>query len=150
FPNSVNRVRVKKGAVGYVTLAAVQDRESLAYLFNLGCVTPYTLLSRASRVDNPDTLIFDLDPTRDDFRDVREMALALRDLLALLGLKSFPMTTGSRGLHVRVPLDGNDSFEAVRQFALDVAHGLTDAYPETLTIERQESARSGRVFIDTA
>src|SRR5262249_11193614 len=89
-----------------------------------------------------------VDPTADNFRDVREMAIALKDLLALLGLKSYAMTTGSRGLHVIVPLDSVAGFETARQFARDVVHGLRDAYPDRVTRDQRRPSNNGRVLID--
>jgi len=140
FMVSMNNVNVNK-ADSYVTLAIVLDDQSLVYLAELACITPHMWLSRAPQVERPDLLVFDLDPTIDDFRDVREMAVALRDLLSALGLNSYPMTTGSRGLHVSVPLDRSADFNTVRNFARDVAHGLMDAYPEVVTMEQRKSSR---------
>ncbi len=147
FPNSITRVKVKKTG-GFETHAAVPDQESLGYLANLACITPHMWLSRAPQIEDPDVMIFDLNPTGDDFRPVREMAIALRDILALLGLKSYPMTTGSRGLHVSVPLDRSAGFDTVSRFARDVVHGLTDAYPDVVTAEQLQSSRKGSVSID--
>jgi bifunctional non-homologous end joining protein LigD len=147
FPSYVKRVSVTK-ADGRVTHAVANNAETLTYLADLGCITPHMWLSRTPKLNYPDVMIFDLDPSSDDFRVVREMALGLRDLLRELGLESFPMTTGSRGLHVSVPLDGTDDFEAVRDFARDVAHGLADAYPDIVTTAQLKKARRGRLFVD--
>ena len=87
-------------------------------------------------------------PATKDFKVVREMAEALRDILQELGLRSYPMTTGSRGLHVSVPLDQTVNFDTVREFARDVAHGLVDAYPDVVTTEIRKNARQGKLFID--
>jgi bifunctional non-homologous end joining protein LigD len=131
------------------THAAVQSAAGLRRLAELGCVTPYAVLSPAARLDNPLVMTFDLDPSADNFIDVGDMAIALRDILALLGLKSYAMTTGSRGVHVTVPLDGSAGFDMVRQFAVDVARGLVDAYPDVVTTYRTAS-REGMVFVDTS
>src|SRR5437870_4853941 len=94
FPRSVKRISVEK-AGGRVTHAIANSAEALSYLANLACITPHMWLSRTPRLNNPDLMIFDLDPSGDDFRSVREMAIGLRDLLTELGLESFPMATGS-------------------------------------------------------
>jgi bifunctional non-homologous end joining protein LigD len=147
FPRWIKRVSVDK-AGGHVTHAVCNDKETLVYLANLGCITPHMWLSRTPKIKNPDILIFDLDPTEDDFRTVRDMAIGLRDILTALGLKSFPMTTGSRGLHVSVPLDQAVDFGFVRAFATDVAHGLVDAFPDVVTMAQRKTNRKGRLFID--
>lgn len=147
FPKFVKRVRVAKVG-GSVTHAIANDAQTLGYLASLGSITPHIWLSRAPKLRNPDLMIFDFDPTSHDFRVVREMAFALRDLLAELGLESFPMTTGSRGLHVSVPLDTTQGFDTVRDFARDVAHALTDAYPDVVTTTQQKKARGGKLFVD--
>jgi bifunctional non-homologous end joining protein LigD len=127
---------------------AAANPAGLRRLVELGCVTPYASLSAAVRLHKPVSMIFDLNPSADNFIDVGDMAIALRDILALLGLRSYAMTTGSRGVHVAVPLDGSADFDMVRQFAMDVAHGLGDAYPDVVTTYRP-SPREGMVFVDT-
>ena len=127
---------------------AAADPAELRRLAGLGCVTPHAALSSAARPDNPQVMIFDLDPSADNFIDVADMAIALRDILALLGLRAYAMTTGSRGVHVAVPLDGTAGFDMVRQFAFDIGRGLVDAYPDVATAY-QASSRQGMVFVNT-
>jgi len=131
-----------------VAHAPIDGVQALMDVAKLGYVTPYMWLSRTPRLRYPDVMVFDLDPVDDDFGVVREMAIALRDLLHQLGLASFPMVTGSRGLHVSIPLDRSSDFETVREFARDVAHGLADAYPEIATGSRRMGPRNRRLFID--
>src|SRR5712691_3360110 len=103
FPDWIKKVTVKK-AGGKVTHVLCNDLATLVYLANLACITPHIWLSRVPKLKHPDLLIFDLDPSGDDFGPVRRTAMQLRDLLEDLGLNAFPMTTGSRGLHVSLPL----------------------------------------------
>jgi len=94
-------------------------------------------------------LIFDLDPPDGDhFEAVRTAALRLREILEDLGLAAFVKTTGSKGLHVQVPLNGREEFDPVREFARQVAEVLAAAEPDLVTVEQRRDARHGRVYAD--
>jgi bifunctional non-homologous end joining protein LigD len=147
FPDWVRRVRVRK-AGGSVTHAVVSDAKTLVYLADQACITPHVWLSRSDRLDRPDRLVFDLDPSSDDFGAVRTAALALGDLLDELELPRFAMTTGSRGIHVWVPLRRRHGFDQVRAFARDVAAMLAARHPDLVTIEQRKQKRGRRVLID--
>ena len=107
-------------------------------------------LSRTSRPHHPDRLVFDLDPGGEDFSPVRQAARDLRQVLEDLGLAPYLMTTGSRGLHLWVPLDRKTPYDRVRAFAQDAAELLARRHPERLTTARQVEDRGGRLFLDTA
>jgi bifunctional non-homologous end joining protein LigD len=126
----------------------VNDRATLIYLANQGCVTFHLALARIDRPHHPDRLIFDLDPSDDDFEKVRAAAQRLRVLLISLELKSYVQTTGSRGLHVVVPLDRQARFERVREFARAVANVLHGQHPELVTTEQRRQKRGNAVFVD--
>ncbi|MGX1248850.1 DNA ligase D-like protein (predicted polymerase) [Streptomyces ambofaciens] len=93
-------------------------------------------------------MVFDLDPSGDDFEAVRTAARLLRELLDELKLPSAPMTTGSRGLHVVVPLDGRQDFDDVREFARAVADVLAAAHPDRLTTAARKKDRGDRLYLD--
>lgn len=153
FPDWIERVSVEKED-GRVRHALVEDAAGLVYLANQGTLTFHTWLSRADRLRTPDRLIFDLDPPAtddgkgEDFRPVREGARALRELLEGLGLPSFVMTTGSKGLHVAVPLRREGDFDEVRAFARGAAERLAADHPDRFTVEQRKAKRRGRVFLD--
>src|SRR5687767_2838400 len=106
FPAWLERVEVPKNE-GTVNHPIVTDTRSLLWLANQNCITPHVWVSRAPNLYHPDICVFDLDPAREDQPDVlRAAALALRALLDELGLPSWPKTTGSKGFHIVVPLDG--------------------------------------------
>ncbi len=149
FPGWVHRVTVRKEG-GRVTHVVCDDVATLVYLANQACITPHVWLSTRKRLQHPDRLIFDLDPSDDDFEPVRAAALLLRDLLAELHLTPFVMTTGSRGLHVAVPLDRQADFDHVRGFARRVAEIVVNEGPERFTTEQRKAKRAGRLFIDVA
>lgn len=147
FPDWVHHAELPKSD-GRVTCVICDDTATPAYLASQACITPHRFLSRVDRPDHPDRLLFDLDPARDDFAPVRDAARQLRRLLEEVGLPSAVMTTGSRGLHVLVPLDRRAPFDDVRAFARDLAQLLASRHPDTLTTEARKKARRGRLHLD--
>lgn len=124
------------------------DRATLAFLVDQAVITPHPWLARADRLEHPDVMVFDLDPPDDDFAAVRDAARALADCLREAGLQPYVMTTGSRGLHVRVPLDGGSDFDTVRRLARRVCDLVARRDPDRLTTEVRKDARQGRLFLD--
>ncbi len=149
FPDWIPRAEVDK-AGGELCQVLGEKPADLVYLANQACIELHALLSRTGSLHQPDQLIFDLDPPGDDrFADVRRVALRLRAILADdLGLTSFVKTTGSRGLHVLVPLNGREDFDAVREFARQVAGVLAAAEPGLVTVEQRKDARGDRIYAD--
>lgn len=126
----------------------VETVDALAYVANQGMVTPHVWLSRVDRPLHPDRLVFDLDPSTEDVDVIKDTALLLRDLLGELGLVPFVKSSGSRGLHVTVPLDRTATIDDVRAFAEAVAGHLAETHPERLTTEFSKAARGDRLFLD--
>jgi bifunctional non-homologous end joining protein LigD len=147
YPEWVRRAELaKKG--GTVTHTVCDDTATLVFLADQACLTFHRWQSRADRPDCPDRLIFDLDPAEDDFEPVRRAATQLGGLLGELHLPSALLTTGSKGLHVIVPLDGRSGFDDVRAFAGEVAQTLAARDPDRLTTEVRTAARGGRLYLD--
>jgi bifunctional non-homologous end joining protein LigD len=149
FPDFVRRVRVARKGGGSVTHALIDNPETLVYLAGQACITPHTWLARQDRLDNPDQIVFDLDPARGGLDVVRATARTLRELLEELGLAAYLKTTGSRGLHVVTPLDRGAGFDEVRAFARGVADLLAARDPDRLTTEQRKDKRRGRLYLDT-
>ncbi len=147
YPDWIQLLPVKK-ANGITTHVLCQNTATLIYLVNQNCITFHVWMSRRDELQNPDQLIFDLDPPGGDFASVREAALILRKFLNGLGLDAVLKTTGSRGLHVIVPLDRNQDFTTVRQVARDIAEVLSQQEPDKLTAEQRIAAREGRILVD--
>ncbi|WP_024802118.1 non-homologous end-joining DNA ligase [Nocardia sp. BMG51109] len=145
MPDWMSRAEMEKEG-GTVVHPVADRREALVWLANQDCITLHTWLSRQSH--EPDRLVFDLDPSSDDFGAVRGTARACAGVLDDLGLATYVQTTGSRGLHVVVPLRGNADFGTVRQFARDVAEVLVDDDPAHRTVEARKDKRGERVYID--
>jgi bifunctional non-homologous end joining protein LigD len=148
YPDWLERVLVlKKG--GTVHHAVVRDTRALLWLANQNTVTPHVWPSRAPKIYQPDVCLFDLDPSADEPAVLRGAALRLRDLLAEIGLPSWVKTTGSKGFHIAVPLDGQAGFEDVAPFAHSVARVLVERDPEHLTLQFHKADRGGRILVDT-
>ncbi|WP_049568391.1 non-homologous end-joining DNA ligase [Streptomyces sp. SBT349] len=147
FPDWIHREEIPKEG-GTLDMAVCDDEATLAYLANQACLTPHLWLSPADHLDRPDRMVFDLDPPGDDFARVRWTAGKLRELLTEVGLKPLVMTTGSRGAHVLVPLDGSADFDAVRGFARAAAELLAGRHPDRLTTEVRKNRRGDRLYLD--
>ncbi len=148
FPEWLERVEVpKKGGVVHHPL--VGDSRSLLWLANQNCITPHVWTSRAPDLYQPDICVFDLDPSGDEPEVLRNAALAVRNLLDELGLPSWVKTSGSKGFHIVVPLDGKAGFDEVAAFAQGVAAILVRRDPRNLTLEFSKADRGGRILVDT-
>jgi len=149
FPEWLERVEVpKKG--GTVHHPLVSDARSLLWLANQNSITPHVWTSRVPNLYQPDICVFDLDPLEDDPQILRAAALALRDLLHEIGLKSWVKTSGSKGFHIVVPLAAKADFGAVASFAHAAGKLLVARDPEHLTQEFSKADRGGRILVDTA
>ncbi len=161
FPDWIPRVEVGKQG-GELCQVVATKAADLVYLANQATIELHPFLSRTGRpgpqgepaqpdqLHRPDMLIFDLDPPgTGQFEAVRTAALRLREILeGDLGLAAFVKTTGSKGLHVQVPLNGREEFDPVRDFARQVAELLAAAEPDLVTVEQRKEARQGRVYAD--
>jgi bifunctional non-homologous end joining protein LigD len=148
FPKWLRTVTVEKVG-GTVTHVVCNDTATLVYLANQACVTPHIFLSRIDKLEAPDQMVFDLDPQGNDFELVRSTAFSFQQLLDQLELPAFLKTTGSRGLHVVVPLRRREGYDAVRAFAREVAALIVSQAPTERTMESLKANRGDRVFIDT-
>ena len=154
FPDWIERVtapnrRTRQATVREeVTYPVCRHADDLAYLANQGCVTPHVWLSRTPDIHHPDQMVFDLDPASEDLGVLRLAAAALRELLDELGLASFLKSSGSRGLHVVVPLVPAAETDAVKGFSIAVAEVLAARHPDQLTAEARIANRHGRLYLD--
>ena len=125
------------------------SKEALRYLANQACITPHIWQSRLPSLKCPNRMVFDLDPPGKDFGFAIEAAKHLKDVLEKdFKLKPFVMTTGSKGLHVVVPIKATQPFEKVRAFAKDVGKIMVDKEPSLYTLNPRKSGRKSKLFID--
>ncbi|NGX27791.1 MAG: hypothetical protein K940chlam6_01729 [Chlamydiae bacterium] len=150
MPSWVKTVKVSRKEKGAIQMILCNDKNTLLWLANQNCIAPHIWLSRIDKPDHPDRLIFDLDPpARKEFSGVVEAAFALRDILEKQHkLKTFVMTTGSKGLHVVVPLKRTRTFDQVRGFARDIAEELAEKEPKKYTTAARKEKRRGRLYLD--
>lgn len=134
---------------GHVVHPMVDGEAALLALTNLSTVSFHRWPSRTDRLDRPDLLVIDLDPSTDDFAAVRCAASQVRSVFDELDLYAGLMTTGSRGLHVVAPLDRTADTDTVAAFAHDVARLLSARHPDTLTAEFRKVDRGDRLYVDT-
>src|ERR1017187_2133140 len=126
-----------------------EDRASLLYLVNLGCIDHNPWMSRSPSLDNPDFVLIDLDPQDCPYDMIVAAALLVRDKLDAIGLKGYAKTTGGDGMHIYIPLEPIYSYEESRTFAEILAHLVQRDRPELFTLPRAVSKRQkGRVYFD--
>jgi bifunctional non-homologous end joining protein LigD len=147
FPDWVSTVEVST-ADGPQRQVMADDVRTLVYLAQQACLTPHTWLSRVGHLEQPDQLVFDLDPSVEGLAAVRRATRMVGELLDDLGLRSYLKTTGSRGYHVLVPLRPEEDFDSVRGFARAVAAVLVEREPDLLTLEQRKDKRGDRIFVD--
>jgi bifunctional non-homologous end joining protein LigD len=149
FPDWITRAEVPKQG-GVVRHVICDSPATLAYLANQACVELHVFLSRTGALEEPDQLVFDLDPPGEGrFGDATRAALLLRELLeGDLGLTSFVKTTGGKGVHVHVPLAADLGFDEVRAFGRDAAGLLAGRAPDLVTAEQRKDKRGGRIYAD--
>ena len=137
----------RKGRIEYVT---ARNAESLMWLANMGCIEIHPWLSRVQQPDRPDFAVFDLDPAEGaSWERTAAAARLVGTALERLGLAGYPKTSGSRGIHIYVPLDPVYEYDRVRRFVSAVGRLLAAADPDGVTMSRHIPSRKGKVFIDS-
>jgi len=138
----------REGERRVIDYALIEDDLALLWAVNMGCIDMHAWASRVDRPDRPDWVMFDLDPSEGaGFEEVLEVALLVRQALEVLELESVPKTSGSRGIHVLVPVARRHDFASVREFAAIVAGALARAHPGLVTTEWTKAKRKG-VLVD--
>lgn len=127
----------------------IEDKTGLIETIQMGSIELHGWGAKADDIEHPDRLIFDLDPDEGlDFNDVRKAAVDLKQHLSDLGLVSFPMLSGGKGIHVVVPLTPTAEWPEVTDFAHRFAAALAGAEPDRYTATMSKAKRKGRIFID--
>lgn len=149
-PVSIQICSIEHASGNVIGFPVIQDLASLLWVVNLGCIDLNPWYARCDDVDRPDYLHFDLDPTeRTAFERVLEAALIVRDALAQLKMKSYPKTTGSRGIHIYIPIYRGPNQKQVWTFAKTLSRELAARHPKLITAEYRIAKRpSGRVLAD--
>lgn len=149
-PDWLETCAIEHGSGSVIDFPVVRSVAGLLWLVNLGCIDLNPWYSRCDDVDRPDFLHFDLDPVEPaGFDRVREAALRVRDGLDGLGMPSYAKTTGSKGIHVYVPIVRGPKQKEVWRFAKAFARVMEERHPELVTAEyRIKNRPAGRVLVD--
>jgi len=149
FGEHVDHVPIREKNGKTEDYLVVNDGPGLLTCVQMGTIEFHGWGAPADDVERPDRMVFDLDPDVGlDFEDVRHAAAQLRDLLGEMGLASFPMVSGGKGLHVVVPLDRSADWPKVKDFASRFSRAVAEAYPKRFTPNMRKTERTGRIFLD--
>jgi bifunctional non-homologous end joining protein LigD len=149
-PDWVARCEVPRRKGGSIVHGMINDADTLRWLAQQNCITPHIWNARCDIRDKPDRIVFDLDPTGDDFNLVRDAALVTAEVLRDLGLVPFAKVTGSRGIHIIAPLRRTRTADEVRAIAGVLAERIAAARPDTLTTFWRKDKREGKILVDVA
>jgi bifunctional non-homologous end joining protein LigD len=149
-PEWIRICSIEHSSGNIVDFPVIQELASLLWMVNLGCIDLNQWYARCDDVDRPDYLHFDLDPVPEaDFQKVLETALVLKEALDALKIPGYPKTTGSKGIHVYVPIVRGPKQKQVWGFAKELAKALEARNPKLITAEYRVAKRpAGRVLVD--
>jgi bifunctional non-homologous end joining protein LigD len=140
-------IREKNGKIGQYLV--IRTKKALVSAAQIGALELHVWGCSADAIEKPERVVFDLDPDEDlDFADVRAAAVEVRDVLASLGLKSFALLTGGKGIHVVMPIAKRNSWDEVKTFAHDLANRLAETAPDRYVANMSKKKRRGRIFLD--
>jgi bifunctional non-homologous end joining protein LigD len=143
------RTEAIKGRGTTVEFCVCDNAETLLWLSQLAAIELHPALAHAETIDNPDYLVFDLDPGAPaTIRESAQVAVVIRDLLGEMGLKIYPKTSGSKGLHLYVPLDGSQAYAETKPFAKGLAQALEKSLAGQVVSKQSKELRKGKVLVD--
>lgn len=149
FPDELRIVEIEESDGARAPYGYVADAAGLVAAVQMGTIEFHLWGARRDRLDRPDRLVFDLDPDEGlGFAEVRSAARDLRDRLAGLGLETWAMVTGGKGVHIVVPLRRTVGWETAKLFTRGVAAMMAQAEPGRFTADLSKARRKGRIFID--
>ena len=148
-PNWIKTRKIKaESASEPIEWLLCQDKETLLFLANWGCIELNPWSSRVGSLNNPDYIIFDLDPNKADTKKLVATALKVKEVLDRLGITGFVKTSGGKGLHVFIPVLPKYTYEQTRQFSLIVSQMVHRELPEITSLERMPAKRVGKIYLD--
>lgn len=147
FPDYIKTVEIPTED-GSNTQLYCNTQKSLVYLANQGVISFHTWVAKRDKLDKPDKLVFDLDPSDKDFEKVKEAAKIVGDFLREKDIEPNLMTTGQNGLHVWYKIYRTKTFDQIREEVKQMADELADSHPDLLTTEVRKNKRANRIFVD--
>ena len=150
FPPWLRTEKIESEHAGRpINYAFAQDRASLLYLANLGCIDQNPWMSRTPHLDNPDFVLIDLDPQDCSFDLIVDAALMVKKFLDEISMTGYPKTTGGDGMHIYIPVEPAYSYEETRTFAELIARLVSERKPDLFTTPRSVARRrKNRVYFD--
>ena len=149
FGDKVGRVPIREKDGHMEDYLVVDQGSAIMACVQMGTIEFHGWGAPAHDVEHPDRLVFDLDPDEGlGFEDVRNGAMQLRDLFGEMGLASFALASGGKGVHVVVPLDGSADWPRVKDFASRFSRAVAEAHPRRFTANMRKTERKGRIFLD--
>ncbi|HEY4651099.1 MAG TPA: DNA ligase D, partial [Pontibacter sp.] len=148
-PEWVRTIKLRAESTGEdVEYLVCDNKATLAYMNNLGCIQLNPWNSRIANLEKPDYMVIDLDPGENTYDEVVEVALATKEVLDKAGATAFCKTSGATGMHIFVPLGANYSFDQARDFAHLVAQLVHEKLPKLTSLERSPKERRKQVYLD--
>jgi len=149
FPEEIKRVSIREKSGKKADYLYIDDVTGLAAAAQRGVIELHIWGAHIDDIEKPDRMVFDLDPAEDvSFAQVKQAAQDVRNTLSAAGLESFPLLTGGKGIHVVVPLERQQSWDTVKQFASGLARMLSSLEPDRFIAKSAKADRRGRIFID--
>ncbi len=124
------------------------DKATLLYMANLGCIEINPWLSTYKKPENPDFMVIDLDPDKNEFQEVVSLALVVKQVFDNMGITCYVKTSGSTGIHIYVYLGGVYNYDFIKEFARFVAQKVHETSPDNTSLERSPAKRKGKIYID--
>jgi bifunctional non-homologous end joining protein LigD len=148
-PDSIETISIREKDGGKADYLIIRSKFGLVGCAQIGGMELHAWGSREDRLEYPERIVFDLDPDMDlGFEHVKSAALELRDVLDSAGLKSFPLLTGGKGIHVIAPIARTQPWEKVKAFARGLAFKVAQSAPQRYVAQASKAKREGRTFID--
>jgi bifunctional non-homologous end joining protein LigD len=148
-PDSIETVSIREKKGGNEDYLIIRNKAGLVGASQIGGMELHAWGSREDRIENPERIVFDLDPDEDlDFERVKSAAMELRDILDSVGLKTFPLLTGGKGIHVIAPIARTQPWEKVKAFARGLAFMVAKSAPQRYIAQASKAKREGRIFLD--
>jgi bifunctional non-homologous end joining protein LigD len=149
FPEWLHTEEIPTDEKSSTRMVIADDKASLLYLANLGCIDQNPWMSRLGSLDHPDFVLIDLDPYHCGYDRIVEAAQLVREKLDLIGLQSYPKTTGGNGMHVYIPVETRYTYAQTRTLAQVLSHWANTDRPDLFTMPRTVAAREkGKVYFD--
>lgn len=148
-PDWIRTCKIKSKSTGEtIEYLICENKETLIYMANLGCIEINPWSSRVGTINNPDYVIFDLDPNETGLENLITTAKKIKELLDGLGVKGYLKTSGGKGLHIFIPVKPNYTYNHTKKVSYAISEAVNRALPKITSLERSREKRKGKVYLD--